>query len=178
MLYNYTSTTFIFEPGQDRKVAALKVNERVCSFFGVIIMNEEYMKIAIEESLKSLESDDIPVGAVIVRNDKIISRSFNMCKKYETIHNHAEINCINEAINKTKNPYLDDCVIYVTMEPCLMCYAAIEKTNIKKIVYGVSNEKMGFSKYINHMPKIEIEQNICSGTIKEILNNFFKNKRN
>ena len=178
MLYNCISTTFIFEPGQDRKVAALKVNERVCSFFGVITMDEKYMKIAIEESLKSLESDDIPVGAVIVRHDKVISKSFNMCKKNMTIHNHAEINCINEAIHKTKNQYLDDCIMYVTMEPCLMCYAAIEKTNIKKIVYGVSNEKMGFSKYINYMPKIEIKQNVCSPIIKEILNNFFKNKRN
>ena len=178
MLYNYNCTTFIFEPGQDRKIAALKVNERVCSFFGVNIMNEKYMKIAIEESLKSLESDDIPVGAVIIHNGKIISQAYNMCKKNGTIHNHAEINCINDAINKTKNQYLDDCILYVTMEPCLMCFAAIEKTNIKKIVYGVSNEKMGFSKYINYMPKIEIEQNICSGEIRKILNNFFKNKRN
>ena len=178
MLYNDISTTFIFEPGQDRKVAALKINERVCSFFGVIIMNEEYMKIAISESLKSIENDDIPVGAVIVRNGKIISQAYNMCEKYKTIHNHAEINCINDAIKKTGNSYLDDCILYVTMEPCLMCFAAIEKTNIKKIVYGVKNDKMGFSRFINYMPKIEIEQNICSVEIKKILNNFFKNKRN
>ena len=141
-------------------------------------MNEKYMRMAINESLKSLESGDIPVGALIVKSGKVISKSFNMCKKNKTIHNHAEINCINEAICKTENSYLDDCILYVTMEPCLMCYGAIEKTNIKKIVYGVSNEKMGFSKYINYMPKIEIEQNICSLEIKEILNNFFKNKRN
>ena len=141
-------------------------------------MNEEYMQIAIKESLKSLQNDDIPVGALIVQNDNIISKSYNMCKKNKTIHHHAEINCINEAINKLENQYLDDCILYVTMEPCLMCYAAIEKTNIKKIVYGVKNEKMGFSKYINYMPKIEITQNICSDSIKDILNNFFKNKRN
>ena len=141
-------------------------------------MNEEYMKIAIEESLKSLNSDDIPVGALIVKNGKIVSKSYNMCEKNKTIHSHAEINCINEAIKKIKSQYLDECIMYVTMEPCLMCYGAIEKTNIKKIVYGVSNEKMGFSKYINYMPKIEIDKNVCSGEIKEILNKFFKNKRN
>ena len=141
-------------------------------------MDEEYMKIAIKESIKSLKTDDIPVGAVIVKNGKIISKSYNKCKKNKTIHNHAEINCINKAIRKLHNQYLDECIIYVTMEPCLMCYAAIEKTNIKKIVYGVHNEKMGFSKYINYMPNIEIEQNICSAEIKKQLNNFFVSKRN
>ena len=141
-------------------------------------MNEKYMKIAIKESFKSLINDDIPVGALIVKKNKIISKSYNKCKRNKTIHNHAEVNCINQAIKKLKNQYLDDCILYVTMEPCLMCYAAIEKTNIKKIVYGVPNEKMGFSKYINYMPKIEIEKNICSIEIKKILSNFFENKRN
>jgi len=140
--------------------------------------SEKYMKIAIIEAKKSLKKFDIPVGAIIVKNDEVIAKSYNKCEKNNTIHSHAEINCINDAIKKIGNQYLDDCVMYVTMEPCLMCYGAISRTNIKKIVYGIPNEKTGFSKHINYMPKIEIEQNICSAEIIELLNNFFKNKRN
>lgn len=140
--------------------------------------DEKYMKIAIEESLKSLNNSDIPVGAIIIKNNEVISKSYNQCEKEKSIHAHAEIECINAAIKKIGNQYLDDCIMYVTMEPCLMCYGAITRTNIKKIVYGVANEKMGFTKYINYMPKIEIVQNVCTNQIVEILNNFFKNKRN
>lgn len=140
--------------------------------------NEEYMKIAIEEAKKSLKKSDIPVGAIIVKDGNIIAKSYNKCEKKNTIHSHAEINCINKAIKKIGNQYLDDCIMYVTMEPCLMCYGAITRTNIKKIVYGIPNEKSGFTKNINYMPKIEIEQNICAEEIVKILNNFFKNKRN
>ena len=141
-------------------------------------MDEKYMRIAINEAIKSLNSADIPVGAVIVKDGKIVSKAYNKCEKENVIHSHAEINCINKAIKKIGNPYLDDCTMYVTMEPCLMCFGAISKTNIKKIVYGVANEKTGFSKYINYMPKQEVVQNICALEITKILNNFFKNKRN
>jgi len=141
-------------------------------------MKEKYMKLAIIQAKKSLKYDDIPVGAIIVKNDRVISRGYNKCNKNGTIHEHAEINCINKAIKKIGNTYLDDCILYVTLEPCLMCYAAIEKTNIKKIVFGIKNEKMGFSRYLNYMPKIEIEKNVCEEIIKDMMNNFFKNKRN
>ena len=141
-------------------------------------MNEEYMKVALKEAVKSLKNEDIPVGAVIVKNGEVVAKAHNRCNKNHTIHEHAEIICINEAIRKIGDSYLDDCILYITMEPCLMCFGAIEKTNIKKIVYGISNEKMGFSKFINYMPSKETEQNICSIEIKEMMNNFFKNKRN
>ena len=141
-------------------------------------MDEKYMKIAIKEANKSLIYGDIPVGAVIIKCGKVIAKAYNCCQKNKTIHSHAEILCINEAIKKLNNVYLDDCTLYVTMEPCLMCYGAISKTNIKKIVYGISNDKMGFLKFINYMPKIEIESNCCSEEISKMMNDFFKNKRN
>lgn len=141
-------------------------------------MDEKYMFLAILEAKKSLKYNDIPVGALIVKDDKIISRSFNKCNRHNSIQEHAEINCINKAIKKTKDKYLDDCILYVTMEPCLMCFGAIQKTNIKKIVYGIENEKTGFLKYINFIPKIEIEKNICKEDIKKMLNDFFEKKRN
>ena len=83
-----------------------------------------------------------------------------------------------KAIKKLGNQYLDGCELYVTMEPCLMCYGAIARTNINKIVFGVKNEKMGFSKYINYIPKIDIKWNVEANEIKKILADFFKNKRN
>ena len=138
----------------------------------------KFMQIAILESKKSLKYDDIPVGAVIVKNDKIISRSYNKCNKNKTIHEHAEILCINKAIKKIGNFYLDDCILYTTMEPCMMCFGAIIKTNIKKIVYGIKNEKTGFTKFINYMPNVEFEKISDDVEIKKIMNNFFKNKRN
>lgn len=141
-------------------------------------MKEKFMKKAISESLKSLATNDIPVGAIIIKNNQIVARAYNSCKKNNTIHDHAEIIALNKAIKKLNNNYLDECEMYITMEPCLMCYGAIIKTNIKKVYYAVSNEKYGFSKFINYMPKIEFESGICKEEVKIILNDFFKNKRN
>ena len=141
-------------------------------------MKENYMKEAISESLRSLKTKDIPVGAIIIYKDKIIARAYNSCEKNNNIHGHAEIMAINEAIKKIGNSYLDDCEMFVTMEPCLMCYGAIIKTNIKKVYYAISNDKFGFSKFINYMPKIEFEGGIYKEEVKIILNDFFKNKRN
>ena len=140
--------------------------------------NENYMMIAVKEAKKSLKYNDIPVGALIVKKNEIISKSFNKCNKNASIHEHAEINCINKAIKKTKDKYLDDCIIFITMEPCLMCFGAIQKTNIKKIVYGIENDKTGFLNYINYIPKIEIEKDVCKENIKKMLNEFFKKRRN
>lgn len=136
------------------------------------------MKEAIKVSLESLKTNDIPVGAIIVKDDVIISKSFNTCENTKNIHEHAEINVLNEAIKKIGNIYLDDCEMYITMEPCLMCYGAIARTNIKKVYYAIANEKFGFSKFINYMPKIEFESGMCKEEVKKILNDFFKNKRN
>lgn len=141
-------------------------------------MNDKYMKYAIQESKKCLKTDDVPVGAIIIKGDTVISKAYNKDNYNQNIHEHAEIVAINKAIKKTGNNYLDDCVLYVTMEPCLMCYGAISRTNIKKIVYGVSNEKFGFTKFLNRLPKQEILSGICETEIKKILNYFFKNKRN
>ena len=110
-------------------------------------------------------------------NDVIVTMTHNTCNVNQKIDEHAEINAINEAIKKIGNVYLDDCELYVTMEPCLMCYGAITQTNIKKIYFGVVNEKYGYSKFINRIPKIEVESGICKEEVKIMLNDFFKNKR-
>lgn len=143
------------------------------------------MNIAIKEAKKALKQGDVPVGAVIVYNDKIIAKARNKKEKKGIATRHAEIEVIEKACKKLKNWHLDDCEMYITMEPCLMCAGAILQSRIKKIVYGVENEKFGC---VNSVEKILSNQNfnhtaiIVSGIMKEeiekMLKDFFKEMRN
>ena len=98
-------------------------------------MYEKIMKIALKNAKKALKHDEVPVGAVIVKNNKIISQAYNKKEKTKNVINHAEIIAISKACKKLKTWRLDDCEIYITMEPCMMCSGAIEQARIKKIIY-------------------------------------------
>lgn len=137
-------------------------------------LEEKYMKIAIKEAQKAYKKGEIPVGAVIVKNNKIISKAHNMKEKYNNPLNHAEILCIKKACKKIKNWRLDNCILYVTMEPCMMCCGAILESRIKKIVFSVYNEKTGYTKKIKN---IEIKSNILEKEYKMMLKSFFKKIR-
>ena len=104
---------------------------------------EKYMKIAIEEAKKAANSGDIPVGAVIVKNGKVISVAHNEKEKNNSPLDHAEMIAIKNACKKLNTWHLDDCELYVTMEPCMMCAGALIQSRIKKVIYGVNNEKFG-----------------------------------
>ena len=145
---------------------------------------EKYMKIAIKEAKKAIKDGDIPVGVVIVRNDKIIVKAHNKKEKNKCSLDHAEMIALKKACKKLKTWHLDDCTMYVTMEPCLMCAGALLQSRIKKIVYGVENTKFGFAgsidnilcnKKLNH--RVKIEKNICEKEIANMLRDFFKDKR-
>lgn len=147
-------------------------------------MNEKYMKIAINEAKKSLLSDDVPVGAIIVLNNKIIARGHNMKEKYNDPTMHAEIIAIKKATKKLNDWYLKDCIMYVSMEPCLMCCGALIQSRIKKVIYGVKNDNFGYVNSIknilnnsknNHI--VEVEGNILENESKKLVQEFFKNKR-
>jgi len=143
-------------------------------------MNEIYIDIALNEAKKAYKNGDIPVGCVIVKENKIIAKTHNKKEKNKIATHHAEILAIQKACKKTKNWHLEDCVLYTTMEPCLMCAGAIAQARIKKIVYSVDNPKFGFTNIIkngkisNHT--IEVEK-IDNNMSQEILISFFKNKR-
>ena len=137
-------------------------------------MYEYYMNIALKEAKKALKYNEIPVGAVIVKNNKIISKGYNKREKTKNVTQHAEIIAITKACKKIKNWRLDDCDIYITMEPCMMCSGAIEQSRIKKIIYGVKNENYG---YTNKLKNIEIISQICEEKCKSIIQNFFKKRR-
>lgn len=137
-------------------------------------MNEYYMKIAMREAKKALKHNEVPVGAVIVKNNKIISKAYNKKEKSTDVTKHAEIIAISKACKKIHNWRLDDCEIYVTMEPCMMCCGAIEQSRIKKIVYGVKNENYG---YTNNLKNIQIISQIYEEKCKKIIQTFFKKRR-
>ena len=106
-------------------------------------MKEKYMKEALIEANKAYVEDEVPIGAVIVYKDQIIARSHNTKEKQNNPLCHAEINVIDQACKKIGDWRLDECELYVTVEPCLMCTGAILQTRIKKVVYGCSDPKGG-----------------------------------
>ena len=145
---------------------------------------EKYMKIAINEAKKAYKNGDVPVGTIIVKNNKIIAKAYNKKEKNKNAIEHAEIIAIKRACRKLKSWRLDDCVLYVTMEPCLMCAGALIQSRISKVVYAVENNKFGFAGSIenilnnsknNHI--VKIEKNICEEEVKIMLKKFFKDKR-
>lgn len=147
-------------------------------------MHEKYMMEAIKEAKKAAQIDEVPIGCVIVENDKIIARGHNLRESKQQSINHAEIIAIQKACKKLSSWRLENCTIYITLEPCPMCSGAILQSRIKEVVYGAKDPKGGCIescmkmyeiKGFNHYPKVisGILQEECS----QLLKIFFKNKR-
>jgi tRNA(adenine34) deaminase len=138
-----------------------------------------YMQEAIKEAEIALEIDEVPIGAVIVCRDKIVARAHNLSMRLNDFTAHAEMQAFTSATNALGGKYLNDCTLYVTIEPCIMCAGACYWTQIGKVVYGAKDEKRGSSSTgLNlYHPKTIVEggvlENECSGLMIE----FFKNKR-
>lgn len=131
----------------------------------------KYMELALKEAKKSLKTEDIPVGAVIVENGKVIAKSHNTKEKTNLVTRHAEINVVEKACKKKKNWYLNDCELYVTLEPCEMCMAAIKQARIKKVYYCTQRTKDVSRETLK---VLEAEYQVQS---QKLLKDFFKNKR-
>lgn len=172
------------EPGQDWKIAALIFYFHVHFYFGVIIMKIEYMELAYQEALKGYESGEVPVGAVIVKNDEVIATAHNLKEKNSCCIYHAEILAVMEASYKLKNWRLDDCDIYVTLEPCPMCASAIKQARIHNVYCGLSNpdsnnlcilEKIFAVDCVN--PCVNFYNNLYSEKVRKLMQKFFAEKR-
>ena len=137
-------------------------------------MDEYYMNLAIKQAKKASKKGEIPVGAIIVKNNKIIAKAYNKKEIKKNAIKHAEILVISQACKKLKNWRLENCTIYVTMEPCMMCCGAIEQSRIKKIVYGVKNKYYG---YTSNLKNIKIISQVCEKECKNIIQSFFKKRR-
>ena len=143
---------------------------------------KDYMKIALEQAKKSLKNDDVPVGCVIVKNDKIISKSYNKREKNNKITAHAEVIAIEKASKKLKTWHLDDCILYTTLEPCLMCTSIISQSRIKKVIYSLENEKNekiidNLKQIDENVKKIVFEKGKYNNETLELMQKFFQNKR-
>jgi len=142
-----------------------------------IINDEYYMEIAYNEALNAIEEDEVPVGCVIVIENKIIARAHNQVEKLNDPTAHAEMLCISSACEFLGTKFLYNSTLYVTAEPCKMCYGAIQLSRIPRIVYGVNEPKFGFlssnSKQIKILKNNNFEQKII-----ELMKIYFKSKRN
>lgn len=147
-------------------------------------MEEKYMKEALKEAQRAYEKLEIPVGAIIVKDNKIIARAHNLKETKKDTTNHAEILAIQKASKKLGAWRLNDCEMYVTLEPCSMCAGAIINSRIKKIYIGALDERTGaagsvlnlFEDYkFNH--KVEVEKGILKEECENILKSFFKELR-
>ena len=142
--------------------------------------NDEYfMKRAFAEAVVAYEKDEIPVGAVVVSKGKIIARAHNLTETLNDVTAHAEMQAITAAANLLGGKYLNDCVLYVTLEPCVMCAGALAWSQIGKIVYGASDEKRGYKKLAPGAvhPKTEIVGGVLETECRELIQDFFKTKR-
>ena len=149
----------------------------MCAFFVGDFM-DKYLEIAINEAYKACKKGDIPVGCVIVYNNKIIAKTHNLKEKKNQATYHAEILAINKACKKLKTWHLDDCILYTTMEPCVMCSGAIIQSRIKKIVYILDNSSFGNIKNNSYFKKEKYDiKQIKNEKFLEYFQKFFQNKR-
>ena len=145
-------------------------------------MNLKWMELALYQAQLAFEEDEVPIGSIIVNNNKIIGKGYNRVESLNDCTAHAEIISITSASNSKNNWRLNDSSIYVTKEPCMMCFGAIVNARIKNLYYGCQDEARGFKSNINvdfmkdnHLSIIE--GNILNFECKEILSKFFKEKR-
>ena len=140
-------------------------------------MNDEYyMKKAIINAKKAYKLDEVPIGAVIVKDNKIIASTYNRKELDNIATYHAEVLAINEACKKLNTWHLEDCTLYTTVEPCLMCTGAIIQSRISRVVYGTKNPTFGYlSKLTNS--KIEVTKDILNKECLNLLSLFFKDIR-
>jgi len=144
-----------------------------------MVNDEYYMKQALQEADKALSKEEVPVGAVIVCKGKIIARGHNLTELLNDVTAHAEMQAITAAANVLGGKYLNECTLYVTLEPCVMCAGAIGWAQMGKLVYGASDEKRGFSKYAPNAlhPKTEVVSGIMADESAAKLKSFFASRR-
>ena len=142
--------------------------------------DEYFMSQALIEAQRAGERDEVPIGAVIVCQGRIIARGHNLTETLTDVTAHAEMQAITAAAQFLGGKYLIDCSLYVTVEPCVMCAGALGWSQISRVVYGASDEKRGFVRFAPNAlhPKTEIVSGILEADCSKLVKEFFKRKRN
>ena len=141
--------------------------------------DEYYMRRALDQARMALERDEIPIGAVVVCNGQIIARGHNLTETLHDVTAHAEMQAVTAAANHLGGKYLNECTLYVTVEPCTMCAGALGWAQLGRLVYGASDPKRGFSVYAPDAlhPKTEVTAGVMEEECAALMKDFFKKKR-
>lgn len=141
--------------------------------------DEIFMKEALKEAKTAFDLDEVPIGAVVVYNGKVIAKGHNLSEQLNDVTAHAEMQAFTSAANFIGGKYLPQCTLYVTLEPCVMCAGASFWTQIGRIVYGASDVKRGYSLHSQNIlhPKTKVTKGILEKECSELLKSFFQEKR-
>lgn len=141
--------------------------------------DEKFMRMALAEAHEAREAGEIPIGAMVVCQDKIIARAHNLTETLHDVTAHAEMQAITAAADSLGGKYLKGCTLYVTVEPCLMCAGALGWSQIERVVYGAADEKRGFSRFAPGAlhPKTMVVSGVLEEECRQLMQDFFKNKR-
>lgn len=138
-----------------------------------------YMKQALAEAQKAAERGEVPVGAVVVCKDRIIARAYNLTETLTDVTAHAEMQAITAAASSLGGKYLNECTLYVTVEPCVMCAGAIGWAQTGRLIFGAADEKRGYQRYAPQAlhPKTQVSQGVLADECARLMKEFFLNKR-
>ena len=140
--------------------------------------HEYFMRVALQEAHSALDENEVPIGCVIVLNNKIIAKGHNLTERLNDVTAHAEMQAITAGANFLGGKYLKDCALYVTMEPCVMCAGALYWSQIARVVIGARDEKRGFiNKNVELHPKTELITGILENECSHLVKSFFQGKR-
>lgn len=142
--------------------------------------DDYFMREALKEAAKALDISEVPVGAVVVCKNRIIARGHNQTEKLTDATAHAEMLSVTAAANYLGSKYLNECTLYVTLEPCVMCAGALHWTQLQRLVYGASDIQRGYSLISTPLlhPRTEVLKGVKSNECKELIDTFFKSLRN
>ena len=141
--------------------------------------DEFYMKRALDEARQAFDEGEIPIGAIVVCQNRIIARAHNLTETLHDVTAHAEMQAITAAANQLGGKYLQDCTLYVTVEPCPMCAGALGWSQISRIVYGTPDEKRGYKRFAPDVlhPRCQVTSGVCEDDCRALMQEFFRNKR-
>lgn len=144
-----------------------------------VFSDKYFMKQAYQQAQLAFEKGEVPVGAVVVCQNQVIARGHNLTEKLTDVTAHAELMCITAAAEYLGSKYLDECTLYVTLEPCTMCAGALAWAQLGKLVYAASDEKRGFSRYTEPVlhPRTTVEFGVMAEECSELVKLFFKKMR-
>jgi len=145
----------------------------------LIFSHEYFMKLALKEAVYAYEEDEVPVGALVICNNKIIGKGYNQTERLKDVTAHAEMIAITAASNYLGSKFLEECTLYVTLEPCLMCAAALKWARIGRLIYGAKDPKAGYSIVKGNVlhPKTEVVTGILENECGSLVTEFFTQKR-